>query len=234
VIVRRDIERLRREVIRPRLDRELQAALCAQARREGLPLPVGGGTSFSGAETLFSISAGAGAIGPTASLLSLLSRECLLPVAPSYFSQAGRRFHVHAYGTISTTATVPTYQLQLMAGPTVANPLTGGLMLAQNATITPAASTTGNLEWWLDVVIAVRVPGTAGTLLAVGTLINDWVTAGTYVVTPFKNATPPTAVSISTTGGEAVPLYFDLAVIMGAATAGNTATCADYQFLSLN
>lgn len=224
------IERLRREVILPRLNRELAALECAECRRLGLPLPVGGGTGFRGSEVLAEMEASGGAQGPSASLVSLLTRKAVLPIAPSYFATAGQRFHVKAYGTISTTATVPTYQFQYVVGPAGANPIASANMLAQNATITPAASTTGNLEWWLDLVMTVRAPGSAGTLLAVGTLINDWVTAGTYVVTPFKNATPPTAVSV--TGGMAVPLYFDLEVIMGAATAGNTATCLDYQLLS--
>lgn len=224
------IERLRREVILPRLNRELAVLVRAECRRLHLPLPVGGGTQFRGSEMLMETETAGAAVGPTASLLSLLTRKAVMPVAPAYFATAGQRFHVKAYGTISTTATVPTYQFQFVTGPAGANPIASSNMLAQNATITPAASTTGNLEWWLDVVMKVVVPGSAGTMLAVGTLFNDWVTAGTYVLTPFKNATPPTAVTV--TGGMAVPLYFDLEVIMGAATAGNTATCVDYQLLS--
>jgi hypothetical protein len=202
----------------------------------GIVPAIGGGTSFTGVETLAWVSASGGVVGPTASLLSIFgtAREALEPIAPSFLNQIGKRLWFRAYGTISTTATVPTYQIQLVVGPTIANPLTSGQMLAQNATITPAASTTGNLEYWLDVNLSVRATGSSGTILAVGTLINDWAAAGTYVVTPFKNATPPTAVTLTGAGGLLVPLFFDAEIIMGAATAGNSITCLDYQLQSLN
>jgi hypothetical protein len=35
-------------------------------------------------------------------------------------------------------------------------------------------------------------------------------------------------------GGLLVPIYFDLSVILGAATAGNSFTCLDYELLSMN
>src|SRR2546423_223599 len=149
--------------------------------RLGVPLPIRGGTNFSGAETLATMSASTAAVGPTASLLSVLTRECLEPIAPAYFSQIGRRLHLHAHGTISTTATVPTFQLQLVVGPTYANPLTSGQMLAQNATITPAAA--ANLDWYLDVVLSVRATGSSGFFLAVGPLLNNWAAAATSVIT---------------------------------------------------
>jgi hypothetical protein len=195
---------------------------------------VRGGTTFTGVETLAQMSADAGAVGPTASLLSVLTRECLQPVSPAYVNQIGRRLHIKASGVIDTTAVVPTYQLQLVVGPTYANPLTTGQMLAQNAAITPAVSLTGSLEFWLDVEISIRAVGSSASMRAYGTLLNDWALSGTYVITPFKNATPPTAVVLTGTGGGLVNLYFDIEVIMAAATAGNTVTCVDYRLQSQN
>lgn len=201
------------------------------AERKITPL-IAGGTSFSGFETLSIMSSTAAAVGPTASLLSVLNRESIEPIAPAYHSQIGKRLWLRAYGQISTTATVPTYQLQLVVGPTYANPLTSGQMISQNAVITPAAA--ANLDWWLDVIITVRATGSSGTLLAVGTLINNWAASATYVVTPFRNANPPTAVTLTGAGGLLVPIYYDLEVIMGAATAGNTVTAFDYHLVSMN
>lgn len=214
------------------LTTELHQIERAECRRLGLPLPVRGGTSFNGAETLASMTVNGSAVGPTASLLSLLTRECLEPVAPSYMRAAGSRFWLRAHGTISTTATVPTFQLQVVVGPTYANPLTSGQMIAQNAAITPAAA--ANLDWYLDILVAVRATGSSGSFIAAGQLENNWAASATYVGTPFKNATPPTAVVLTGTGGMLVPIYFDVEVIMGAATAGNTATCLDYQLVSMN
>jgi hypothetical protein len=194
----------------------------------------GPGTSFSGAETLASMTASAAAVGPNAGLLSLLTRECLEPIAPSYLSRVGNRFWMRAYGIVDTTTVVPTFQFQIVAGPTYANPLTSGQMLAQDTAASPGISLTGNLEWWVDVMLSVRAVGSSGSIIAAGTMINDLAIAGTYVVFPFKNATPPTAVVFTGTGGLLVPIYFDLELIMGAATAGNTATCLEYSLMSLN
>lgn len=194
----------------------------------------GPGTNFTGGETLASMSVAPAAVGPSAALLSILSRECLEPIAPNYFRLSGARFWLRAYGNVLTTAVVPTYQLQLVAGPTLANPLTAGQMLAQNVAITPAASLTGTLEYWLDLMIKVSATGSSGSLLAVGTLINDWAVALTYVVTPFKNLLQAAPVVLTGAGGLLVPIYFDLEVIMGAATAGNTMNCLDYSLISLN
>lgn len=202
--------------------------------RLGVPYPVSGGTNFTGFETLASMSAVGAAVGPTASLLSLLTREAMESVAPNYLRFTGSRLWLRAYGTISTTAVVPTYNLQLVVGPTLANPLTSAQMIGQTGVITPAASTTGNLEWYLDVLVKVVVTGSSGSLLVTGSMWNDFVTAGTYVLTPFKNATPPTAVVMTGAGGLLVPLWFDLELIMGAATAGNTGTCLEYQLVSTN
>lgn len=219
------------------LHREMDVLERAECRRLGLPfLPWhkrhwdGPGTTYRASETLAEMSASAAAVGPTASLLSVLTREALEPIQPSYMKQIGMRFHLFANGTISTTATVPTYQLQLVTGSAYANPLTSGQMLAQNATITPAAA--ANLDWYLDVIMTIRATGSSGSILAVGRLINNWAASATYVITPFKNATPPTAVVVTNTGGLLVPLYFDLEIIMGAATAGNTITCLDYELIS--
>ncbi len=202
------------------------------AQRGILPI-IQGATNYNQGETIAAMTIAGGAIGPTASLLSILTRECLEPIAPSYFRQAGNRFWLTAYGNVDTTAVVPTYQFQLVTGPTYANPLTSGQMLAQDVTITPAASLTGTLDWWLNVIITVRATGSSGSLIATGTLINDWAVALTYVVTPFKSAVQAAPVVLTGTGGMLVPLYFDLEVIMGAATAGNTATCLDYSLVAL-
>lgn len=194
----------------------------------------GPGTAFNGPETLASMATVPGEIGPTNALLSILSRECVQPIAPSYTSRIGSRFRMRAYGNIDTTATVPTFQFQVVAGPTIANPLTSGQMIAQNVAITPGASTTGTLEWFLDVVIVVRVAGSSGSLHAIGTLFNDWVTALTFVQTTMKNAVESAAVVMTGAGGLLVPIYLDVEVIMGAATAGNTVACLDYELQSLN
>jgi hypothetical protein len=234
-----NIEKYRQEIITPWLSREMDKLedqlgwryWDADTRR--IPI-ISGGTSFSGVETLQSQEASSGNIGPTASLLSLLTRVCASkPVAVDYFLPIAKRFAVKANGNISTTATVPTFQFQFLTSPTTnafADPLASSVMLAQNATITPTAA--ANLDWYLDLMIVTRSsgtqPSTNGTLLCVGTLINNWAASATYVVTPFKNATPPTAVTVNLTAG----LYFDLEVIMGAATAGNTAVCFDYKLQS--
>jgi hypothetical protein len=194
----------------------------------------GPGTAFSGFETLASMATAPGEIGPTASLLSVLSRECVQPIAPSYFAQAGKRFWTRAYGNIDTTATVPTFQFQQVVGPTGANPLTSGQMLAQNVAITPAAATTGTLEWFLNLFTVVRATGSSGSLFSTGTLFNDFVTALTFVQTTMKNAVEATAVVLTNAQGMLVPLYFDVEVIMGAATAGNTVACMDYELVSTN
>lgn len=194
----------------------------------------GPGTNFGGFETLASMATPPGEIGPTAALLSILSRECVQPVAPSYTSQAGRRFWIRAYGNIDTTATVPSFQFQVVAGPTYGNPLTSGQMLAQNVAITPAAATTGTLEWFLNLFITVRATGSSGSLFCTGTLFNDFVTALTFVQTTMKNAVEATAVVLTGAGGLLVPIYFDVEVIMGAATAGNTVACMDYELVSTN
>lgn len=193
----------------------------------------GPGTSFSGAETLASMSVNGAITGPTvAPGVSLLTRECLEPISASYFRQAGNRFWIRAYGTTLSTAVITTQQIVLVIGPTLANPLTGGITLASNTAWTPAAAVTGN--WWLDTIIVVRATGSSGTLESSGFVINDIVTAGTVVSTPFRNANPPSAVTISTTGGLLTSLYFDLNSVQGAGTAGNSAICLDYSLISLN
>ena len=193
----------------------------------------GPGTSYSGAETLASMTINGATTGPTvAPGVSMLTRECLEPIAPSYFRTAGARFWIRAYGTILSTAVITTQQIVLVTGPTLANPLTGGITLASNAAWTPAAAVTAN--WWLDIALSVRTTGSSGTIISSGFIVNDVVTAGTVVSTPFRNANPPTAVAVSTTGGLLVPLYFDLNSVQGAATAGNSAVCLDYTLVSLN
>lgn len=193
----------------------------------------GPGTSLNGAETLASMTINGATTGPTASPgASMLTRECLEPVAPSYFKQAGARFWIRAFGTTLSTATITTQQILLVVGPTYASPITG-VTLASNTAWTPAAAVTGN--WWLDVMVSVRATGAAAaTIIGDGFVVNDIVTAGTVVSTPFRNANPPTSVTVSTTGGLLVPIYFDLISIQGAATAGNSAVCLDYQLVSLN
>lgn len=192
----------------------------------------GPGTTFSGSEVLAAMSINGAITGPTvAPGVSLLTRECLEPIAASYFRQAGNHFKIEAYGTTLSTAAITTQQIVLVTGPTLANPLTGGITLASNVAWTPAAAVTGN--WWLTVMFAVRVTGSSGTILSNGFIVNDIVTAGTVVSTPFRNANPPTAVAVSTAGGLLVPLYFDLNSVQGAGTAGNSAICLDYQLISL-
>ncbi len=193
----------------------------------------GPGTSFSGGEVLASMTINGAITGPTAAPgVSLLTRECLEPIAPSYFRAAGSRFKVEAYGTTLSTAVITTQQIVMVTGPTLANPLTGGITLASNAAWTPAAAVTGN--WWLTATIVVRATGSSGTLLTDGFIVNDIVTAGAVVSTPFRNANPPSAVTISTTGGLLTSLFFDLNSVQGLGTAGNSAICLDYQLISLN
>lgn len=193
----------------------------------------GPGTNFSGYEALASMTVNGAVTGPTvAPGVSLLTRECLQPVAPGYFKNAGSRIWIRAYGTTLSTAVITTQQIVLVTGPTLANPLTGGITLASNAAWTPAAAVTGN--WWLDIMLSVRVVGSSGTIIGEGWITNDVTTAGTVVLTAFRNANPPTAVAVSTAGGLLVPLFFDLNSVQGAATAGNSAICLDYQLASLN
>jgi hypothetical protein len=192
----------------------------------------GPGTSFSGAETLAQMSINGATTGPTvAPGVSLLTRECLEPIAASYFRQAGNKFLIRAFGTTLSTSVITTQQIVLVTGPTLASPLTGGVTLASNTAWTPAAAVTGN--WWLDVTMSVRTTGSSGTMMSDGFIVNDIVTAGTVVNTPFRNANPPTSVAVSTAGGFLVPLYFDLNSVQGAATAGNSAVCLDYTLISL-
>lgn len=227
-----------------RLLRRSIAAEVAECKREGIEPPerypamsVGPGTNYNGAETLASMTIDGVASTPaTTPGSSMLTRECLEPVAPSYFKLAGARFWVRAYGTVLATATIPTFNLALQFGPTYANPLTSGQMIAQfAATITPAAAVTHQFN--LDCLITVRATGSSGSLRAVGICHNDILTAGTQVETLFQNTavdTAPTAVVATGAGGLLVPIYFDLSVILGAATAGNSFTCLDYTLLSLN
>lgn len=197
----------------------------------------GPGTTFSGVETLASMTIDGVASTPaTTPGSSMLTRECLVPIAPSYFRNAGSRFMMRAYGTALATATIPTFNLALQFGPTYANPLTSGQMLAQFPTvITPAAAVTH--QFWLVCEITVRATGSSGSLRAVGQVDNDLLTAGTFVTTRFQNTAldvAPTAVVATNTGGLLVPIYFDLSVILGAATAGNSFTCLDYSLVSMN
>lgn len=210
---------------------KLAAAERAECYRLGLPLPVGGGTTFSGWETLISQSATPAAVGPSASELSLLDRGAVQPVAPAYMLERGYKLWIKANGLISTTATVPTHNFRIKADVTYANPVAGVILTALAATITPRAA--ANMMWYLDVMMTVRAPGSAGTILAIGTLINQFVTSGTSVATDVQNASPPTAVTQSGTGGLAVSNYFDLVSILGAATAGNTQQCLDYALVSM-
>lgn len=197
----------------------------------------GPGTNFTGAETLASMTIDGVASTPaTTPGSSMLTRECVQPVAPIYMARAGARFWLRAYGTVLATAVIPTFNLALQFGPTYANPLTSGQMIAQfPAAITPAAAVTH--QFWLDVTITVRATGSSGSLRAVGRCWNDILTAGTFVNTWFQNTavdTAPTAVVATGAGGLLVPIYFDLSVILGAATAGNSFTCLDYTLVSLN
>lgn len=193
----------------------------------------GPGTNLGAFETLASMTVNGAVTGPTvAPGVSLLTRECLQPIAPSYFRMAGSRIWIKAFGTILSTAVITTQQIVLVSGPTLANPLTGGITLASNTAWTPAAAVTAN--WWLDITLSVRALGSAVTVIGSGFIVNDVVTAGTVVSTPFRNANPPTAVAISTAGGASVPLYFDLNSVQGAATAGNSAICLDYDLVSKN
>jgi hypothetical protein len=191
----------------------------------------GPGTNVSGFETLASMTVNGATTGPTATPgLSMLTRECMESVAPSYFKLAGSRFWIRAFGTCLSTAVITTEQITLRIGPTYANPLTGDL-LAQHTALTPAAAVTGN--WWLDAMFTVRATGAVGSLIGYGWLTNDLVTAGTIVQTPFRNANPPTAVAL-TTPGMLQSLFFDLLSIQGAATAGNSMVCLDYALVSAN
>jgi hypothetical protein len=207
------------------------------AERGITPAISGGMPSFNGSETLASMTVDGSASTPaTTPGSSMLTRECLEPIAPSYFRAAGSRFWLRAYGTVLATATIPTFNLQLQFGPTYANPLTSGQMLAQfPSAITPAAAVTH--QFWLECTITVRATGSSGSLRAEGKCFNDILTAGTFVWTLFQNTavdTAPTAVVATGAGGLLVPIYFDLSVVLGAATAGNSFTCLDYTLLSLN
>lgn len=196
----------------------------------------GPGTNFSGLETLASMTVAGAATAPTiAPGTSILTRECLEPVAPMYFKNAGSRLWMRAYGTILSTAVITTQQLVVNVGPTYANPLTSAQMLAQNAAWTPAAAVIA--DWWLDLMITVRALGPSGSLIAVGTILNNITAAATFVATVLKNVavgTAPTPVVLTGAGGLLVPLYFDIESVQGAATAGNSCTCLDYSLSSLN
>jgi len=229
-------ERYRQFVYSKLIQREMRLERI-ECDRFGIPYPVLGGTSFNGSETLASMTIDGVASTPaTTPGSSMLTRECLEPVAPMYFRQAGNRFWIRAYGTVLATATIPTFNLALQFGPTYANPLTSGQMIAQfPATITPAAAVTH--QFWLDCMITVRATGSSGSLRAFGVCLNDILTAATFVNTLFQNTavdTAPTAVVATGAGGLLVPIYFDLSVILGAATAGNSFTCLDYTLQSLN
>lgn len=197
----------------------------------------GPGTNFTGFETLASMTIDGVASTPaTTPGKSILTTECLVPVAPQYLARAGSRLWLRAYGTVLATAAIPTFNLALQFGPTYANPLTSGQMIAQfPAAITPAAAVTH--QFWLDCMITVRATGAAGSLRAVGTCWNDILTAATFVNTLFQNTavdTAPTAVVATGAGGLLVPIFFDLAAILGAATAGNSFSCLDYSLGSFN
>jgi hypothetical protein len=197
----------------------------------------GPGTNFSGFETLASMTVDGTASTPaTTPGKSILTTECVQPIAPQYFKLAGSRFWMRAYGTALATATIPTFSLAAQFGPTYANPLTTGQMMAQfPATITPAAAVTH--QWWIDLMITVRAVGASGSLRAVGTFYNDLLTAATFVTTLLQNTavdTAPTAVIATGAGGLLVPIFFDLSLILGAATAGNSFTTLDYSLVSLD
>lgn len=219
-------------------------ALRRESERLGLPMPdrfpahwgkMGPGTAVNGLETLASMQTPPGSVGPTASPgISVLSRECLEPIAPMFFRQIGNRFWVRAAGTTLATATITTQQLLLNVGPTYANPL-AGQMIAQNVAITPGAAVISH--WMLDVLVTVRATGTSGSLICTGQLENNWAAAATFVGTLFSNqivGVIPTAVVLTGAGGMQVPLYFDLISIQGAATAGNTCNCLEYSLASID
>jgi hypothetical protein len=227
-----------REWVRSDLHREMDRLVPRQRfwMLDGRRVPVvAGGTSFSGYEVLCSMATPPGAVGPSLNL-SILSTECVQPIQPIYFSKLGNRFEVKAHGTITATATIPTFQITFVAADAYANPLAGHVAtLATHTAITPGAAA-GTQNWQLDLVMAVRATGAAGTLIAVGKFINEWATAGTFVITPFRNANPPTAVQAPASGGSGLlaPVFFSLNEVLGVATAGNTINCLDYQLASAN
>jgi hypothetical protein len=197
----------------------------------------GPGTNFTGLETLASMTIDGVASTPaTTPGKTVLTDECLQSIAPMYSSKAGARFWIRAYGTMLSTAVITTQNLQLVFGPAIwANPVVGQMIAQLPAAITPAAAATH--QWWLDCMVTVRATGHSGSLRAVGKLLNDWLTAATFVNTLFQNTavdTAPTAVVATGTGGLLAPIMFDLDSIQGAATAGNSATCLDYILCSLN
>jgi hypothetical protein len=196
----------------------------------------GPGTTYAGAETLASMTIAGSITGPTNGEASMLTRECLEPVAPNYFKLAGARFSVRAHGTILGTTAITTQQVSLFVGPTYASPIAGQMIGKLPAAQTPG--TTGVVtDWWLDAMVTVRVTGPSGSLICMGNFVSNMVTNATWANTPFKNNAAGTAASpvvMTGTGGLLVPIYFDLTSNQAAATASNSATCLDYTLLSLN
>ncbi len=196
----------------------------------------GPGTNMTGLETIASMTAAGAITGPTSGEASMLTREALESVAPAYFKLAGSRFWVRAYGTILGTTTMTSQQISLFFGPTYASPIAGQMLGKMVAALTPAASAVV-ADWFLDCIITVRALGPSGSMICVGTILNNIAANATFVISPFKSTALGTAaapVVATGTGGLLVPIFFDLTSNQAAATAGNSATCLDYSLCSLD
>ncbi len=209
------------------LEGRLASSVRAECRRLGQPLPVAGGTAFGGVENKLGLSASGSAVANSTSEASLLTREMIRSLSTDYFAAIGQRFRFTAHGVLSTTGT-PTIQFKFRMSTAYASPLAGN-MICQSAAIT-TGSGVANVPWWIDILGTVRATGQTGTVLAVGRLYSQIVTATTGDTRILNNATPPTAVSQDLS----VPQFIDLTATWGTANASNTLQALDASWESLN
>jgi hypothetical protein len=210
--------------------REHRRAVRESFHRDGLPLPVGGGTTFSGVETLAEQNS-AVTVASTTTPTSLLQGDDRGPFPPSYFSRIGAELMVEATGVISTSGT-PTLLIRLCSGiawsatAVTTTPLCGTNAMTATATATGLA----NADYFIRLIGTTRsIGGQSSTLLVTGYMLGlVFSTTQPYVV--LKNATPPTAVTVDFS----VNVYLDLVATWGTSSASNTITQNAYNLRSMN
>ena len=201
-----------------------------ECQRFDLPLPIGGGTSFNGVETLAEQNSAA-TVANTTVQTSLILNDDRGPFAPPYFNRIGAELLFEAGGVVSTTGT-PTLVIRFTTGTAWnATAITTTTMAGTNAnTATATASGLANADYFVRGFGTTRtVAGTTSTIILTGYLLG-LVFSTTQPFANLKNATPPTAATVDLS----VNVYYDLNVAWGTASASNTITNNFYNLRSMN
>lgn len=162
-----------------------------------------------------------------------LTETILFPnvTIPANYMQDGRTIRLRIFGQYSTTAT-PTMIFTVRWGGVA------GTVLCKTAAITTPSGVTA-ATWDIDVIMTTRSNGSAGTVMANGTM-NVHAAVAPTVASATGNAgtTPLTAGGVTTPAVATVDLTADTALAVtltwSAQSASNTATGLNYTIESLN